>query len=173
MKNILVVIDMQNDFIRGSLSAFDAESIIPGIVQEITKRKPNDVLFTKDTHHNDYLNTSEGKHLPVVHCVENTKGWELIDEVKNAVRNSIIIKKPTFGSLILIDELKKRIKSKDDVITLVGVCSDICVVSNAVLVKTYFRENPVVVLKDCVRGVTEEKNREALDVMKSLQVEIQ
>ena len=149
MKNILVVIDMQNDFIRGSLSAFDAESIIPGIVQEITKRKPNDVLFTKDTHHNDYLSTSEGKHLPVVHCVENTKGWELIDE------------------------LKKRIKSKDDVITLVGVCSDICVVSNAVLVKTYFRENPVVVLKDCVRGVTEEKNREALDVMKSLQVEIQ
>lgn len=172
MKNILVVIDMQNDFIRGSLSAFDGESIIPGIVEEISKRKPNDVLFTKDTHHKDYLNTNEGKHLPVVHCIQNTSGWELVDEIKKVARNSIIINKPTFGSLILIDELKKRIKSKDDVITLVGVCSDICVVSNAVLVKTYFRENTVVVLKDCVRGVTEEKNIEALDVMKSLQIEI-
>lgn len=172
MKNILVVIDMQNDFIRGSLKAFDGESIIPGIIAEISKRKSNDVLFTKDTHHKDYLNTNEGKHLPVIHCIENTQGWELVAEIKNLTRDSLIIKKPTFGSLILIDELKKRIKSKEDIITLVGVCSDICVISNAVLIKTYFRENNVIVLKDCVRGVTEEKNIEALDVMKSLQIEI-
>lgn len=172
MKDILVVVDMQNDFISGSLKVENGEEIIPFVVNEITKRDAYDVVFTKDTHHDDYLKTAEGIKLPVVHCIENTHGWELVDEVKAVVRDSTIIKKPTFGSLILMDELKKRVKSKDDSITFVGVCCDICVISNAALAKAFFRENPIRVLKDGVKGSTETRNQKVLDIMKSMQIEV-
>ena len=163
---------MQNDFVTGSLKAPNALEIVHPVIEEIRKRKSEDVIFTKDTHSNDYLNTSEGKHLPVPHCIKNTVGWELYPEIQKEVRDSLVIEKPTFGSLILIDHLKKRIKSKEDTITLVGLCTDICVIANAVLAKTYFRENKVCVIKNAVAGVTEKKNEEALDVMSSLQIEI-
>ena len=172
MKDILVVIDMQNDFIHGPLKAEGGEEIVPFVVDEIRKRDAFDVIFTKDTHHDDYLSTNEGRHLPVVHCIENTSGWELVDEIRAVTRDSCIIKKPTFSSLILIDELRKRVRSKEDIITLVGVCSDICVISNAVLVKAFFRENPIRVLKDGVKGVTAKKNQKALDIMESMQIDI-
>lgn len=163
---------MQNDFVTGSLKAPNALGIVRPVIEEIRKRKAEDVIFTKDTHSNDYLNTSEGKHLPVPHCIKNTAGWELYPEIQKEVRDSLVIEKPTFGSLILIDYLKKRIKSEEDTITFVGLCTDICVIANAVLAKTYFRENKVCVIKNAVAGVTEMKNEEALDVMSSLQIEI-
>ncbi len=172
MKDILVVVDMQNDFINGSLGTKEAVEIVKIVKEEILKRNSSDVIFTKDTHHEDYLNTSEGKNLPIIHCVKNTLGWELNDEIKEVQRDSLVIEKPTFGSYELIDVLSKLINSKDDSITFVGLCTDICVISNAVLAKAKFYENKIVVLKDAVAGVTTLKNEEALDVMKSLQIEV-
>lgn len=172
MKDILVVVDMQNDFIDGSLGTKEAVGIVKIVKEEILKRDSSDVIFTKDTHHEDYLNTSEGEKLPIIHCVKNTVGWELNDEIKEVQRDSSIIEKPTFGSYELIDVLSKMINSKDDSITFVGLCTDICVISNAVLAKATFYENKIIVLKEAVAGVTPLKNDEALDVMKSLQIEV-
>lgn len=172
MKDILVVVDMQNDFIDGSLGTNEAVKIVKKVKDEIKKRNSNDVIFTKDTHHEDYLNTLEGKNLPIVHCIKNTNGWELNTEIKDVQRNSLVIEKPTFGSYELIDALSSIITSKDDTITFVGLCSDICVISNAVLAKAKFYENKIIVLKEAVAGVTPLKNEEALDVMKSLQIEV-
>ena len=118
------------------------------------------------------MNTSEGKKLPIIHCVKNTVGWELNDEIKEVQRDSSVIEKPTFGSYELIDILSKMINSKDDSITFVGLCTDICVISNAVLAKAKFYENKTIVLKKAVAGVTPLKNDEALDVMKALQIEV-
>lgn len=172
MKDILVVVDMQNDFIDGSLGTNEAVKIVNKVKNEIKKRNSNDVIFTKDTHHENYLNTLEGKNLPIVHCIKNTNGWELNAEIKEVQRNSLVIEKPTFGSYELIDALASIIISKDDTITFVGLCSDICVISNAILAKAKFYENKIIVLKEAVAGVTPLKNEEALDVMKSLQIEV-
>lgn len=172
MNDFLIVVDMQKDFIDGALPANNAMEIIPAVIEEIRKRDAYHVLFTLDTHHEDYLKTEEGKHLPIPHCIEGKPGHELYPTIEKEVRNSLKINKPTFASLVLVDALKKRIKSKEDTITLVGLCSDICVLANAILIKTYFRENPVRVIKDAVRGVTEKSNEEALDIMKSLQIDV-
>ncbi len=172
MNDFLIVVDMQKDFIDGALPAFHAKDILPAVIDEIRKRDAYHVLLTLDTHQNDYLETQEGKHLPIKHCIKGNPGYELYPSIEKEVRNSLKIEKPTFASLILIDVLKKRIKSKEDTITLVGLCSDICVLANAILIKTYFRENPIRVIKNAVSGVTEKSSQEALDIMKSLQIDI-
>ena len=175
MSNILLVIDMQNDFVDAALGTKEAVAIVPAVCDEI-KKDYDLVICTRDTHHDNYLETNEGKHLPVVHCVEGTDGWKLNDEVRKALeeRGSYqIIDKPTFGS----EELVSLLKEYDETepigrITLIGLCTDICVVTNALLVKTAFPEIPVNVKADCCAGVTPESHVAALKTMQMCQIEI-
>lgn len=166
---------MQNDFVDCALGTKEAVAIVPAVCEEIGK--DYDFVFcTRDTHQENYLETNEGKHLPVVHCIENTSGWMLNEEVQNALdqRGSYrIIDKPTFGSNELIDLLKEYDEKETiDCITLIGLCTDICVVTNALLVKTAFPEIPVMVRADCCAGVTPESHEAALKTMQMCQIEI-
>ena len=177
MRNILIVIDMQNDFIDGSLGTKEAEAIVDNVVEKIKSYDPEDVFATRDTHQPDYLDTQEGRFLPVVHCVENTSGWQFDKKVGKAaekLENAEIINKPTFGSEQLIELLKEE-NEKEAIgrITLIGLCTDICVVSNALMVKAAFPEMDVRVLKDCCAGVTPETHEAALTTMKMCQIVIE
>ncbi len=174
---VLVVVDMQNDFIGGSLGTGEAVSIVPGVVEEIEKFEGK-VIATRDTHGPDYLDTAEGKKLPVVHCVKGTKGWELRREVEEAVMSradSLIIDKPSFGSVELGEYVKKLDQTEETVeeITLIGLCTDICVISNALLLKAYLPEAAVRVKASCCAGVTPESHMQALEAMKMCQIDIQ
>ncbi len=165
----LVVVDMQNDFISGSLGSLDAQSIVPE-VKRVIEEFDGEIIFTKDTHSDDYLNTREGKRLPVPHCIKGTYGWEICDELKEYSVAKKIIDKPTFGSLELIEYLKE----KDDIksVFLLGLCTDICVISNAMLVKAAFPEIDVAVFKDASAGVSVESHNTALSAMKACQIDI-
>ena len=175
MKKALVVVDMQNDFIDGSLGTKEAENIVNRVAKEI--RKDYDLIVaTRDTHGEDYLDSNEGKHLPVVHCVEDSKGWQIADTVAEALKEKeklTILNKPTFGSQEVVNVLKEYDKENPiGSITLIGLCTDICVVTNALLVKTAFPEIPVNVIKDCCAGVTPESHEAALLTMKMCQIEV-
>ena len=175
MKKILVVIDMQKDFVDGALGTPEAVAIVPDVVKEI-KKKYDKVFVTRDTHQSNYLETQEGRNLPVVHCVENTPGWQLDKKVANAlkkVEDPVILNKPTFGS----DRLAPRIRAYCDPaeiesITLIGLCTDICVVSNAMLLKVAFPETELRCIAKCCAGVTPESHEAALTTMKMCQVKI-
>ncbi len=176
MREILIVVDMQKDFVDGSLGTKEAVAIVPSVVKEM-KKKYDKVFLTRDTHQPDYLETREGRFLPVVHCVENTSGWQFDKKVGKAaekLENAEIINKPTFGSEQLIELLKKE-NEKEAIgrITLIGLCTDICVVSNALMVKAAFPEMDVRVLKDCCAGVTPETHEAALTTMKMCQIVIE
>ena len=176
MKNILIVVDMQNDFIDGSLGTKEAVAIVDNVVKEI--RKDYDfVICTRDTHHDNYLESNEGKHLPVVHCIEGTEGWQIRKEVAEAAEaagNCLVINKPTFGSENLILALKELDdQEKVETITLLGLCTDICVVSNALMVKAAFPEIRVSVKENCCAGVTPETHAAAITSMKMCQIEIE
>ena len=186
----LVVIDMQNDFITGALANPEAQKIIPFIKEKIAEfRKEGRVIYTKDTHFNNYLNTLEGKHLPVPHCVEGTKGWEIVDELKPTL-NDYVFQKSDFGlyeGLIEKDSNREDIRlcreckivgwddillaDKDD-IYICGTCTDICVISNALIIKAACPESEIYVFKDGCAGLTKEKHEHALDVMASCQINI-
>ncbi len=172
MRKILLVIDMQNDFINGSLGTSEAEAIVDRVAEEIRKYPAGDVIATRDTHTEDYLNTQEGRKLPVVHCVEGTSGWELHPQIANALKNAVVVDKPTFGSRKLAEMLEKLAELDELDVTLVGLCTDICVVSNALLIKAFLPETPVRVLADCCAGVTPESHQAALDTMRMCQIEI-
>lgn len=172
---ILVVIDMQNDFINGSLGTDEAKLIVKNVVQKI-KNHEGMILVTKDTHDDNYRSTQEGNLLPVIHCIKGTKGWELVDEIEAALQGHCdrIIEKPSFGSLQLIDivdDLLSRGYTIDE-IELVGLCTDICVVSNAMILKAKLPEVPFVVDASCCAGVTPESHRNALSTMKMCQIRI-
>ncbi|MBQ6334649.1 MAG: cysteine hydrolase [Erysipelotrichaceae bacterium] len=175
MKKILIVVDMQNDFIDGSLGTKEAVAIVDNVVNEI-KKDYDLVIATRDTHAPDYLSTNEGKHLPVEHCIKDSLGWQIRTEVLEAVEsheNYQIIDKPTFGSEKLIEVLKEMDeKEKLEEISLLGLCTDICVVSNALMVKAAFPEIRVAVKKDCCAGVTPASHEAALMTMKMCQIEI-
>ena len=175
MKNILIVVDMQNDFIDGSLGTKEAEGIVGNVVKEIGKDYDL-VICTQDTHHEDYLSGNEGRHLPVVHCVKGSEGWKIRDEVLAAVNekeNALIIEKPTFGSEKMIEELKKLNEEEAiEKITLVGLCTDICVVSNALMVKAAFPEIETAVKENCCAGVSVESHNAALQTMRMCQIEV-
>ncbi|MBR0229854.1 MAG: cysteine hydrolase [Erysipelotrichaceae bacterium] len=176
MREILIVVDMQKDFVDGSLGTKEAVAIVPSVVKEM-KKKYDKVFLTRDTHQPDYLETREGRFLPVVHCVENTSGWQFDKKVGKAaekLENVEIINKPTFGSEQLIELLKEE-NEKEAIgrITLIGLCTDICVVSNALMVKAAFPEMDVRVLKDCCAGVTPETHEAALTTMKMCQIVIE
>lgn len=171
MKHVLIAVDLQNDFVSMALGTKEAVEIIPAAVKEIEDPYYDTVIATFDTHGEDYLDTFEGKHLPVVHCVKGTEGWLLEEHVEQAVteRNGLRIEKPTFGSVDLLDMLMKE---QPESITLIGLCTDICVVSNAMLVRAGLHETPIRVVAAACAGTTPENHDHALAVMKSCQIEI-
>ena len=172
MRKILLVIDMQNDFINGALGTPEAEAIVGRVAEEIRKYPTENVIATRDTHTEDYLNTQEGRKLPVVHCVRGTPGWKLHPEIAAALKGAAIIDKPTFGSKELAEKLSLLSEQDDLEVTLAGLCTDICVVSNALLIKAFLPETPVRVIADCCAGVTPESHQAALGTMRMCQIEI-
>ena len=179
---ILIVVDMQKDFIDGALGTPEAAAITANVAARIADGRGELVLFTQDTHGDDYLNTPEGKKLPVVHCIEGTKGWEINPAVKAAWKNhpdTIIIPeltentftKSVFGSLDLVDFLKSRQKEIES-IEILGICTDICVVSNAIIIKNTLPHIEISVNAACCAGVTPQSHQEALNVMKMCHINI-
>ena len=166
MNRILIVVDMQNDFVSGSLGTAEAKSIVDNVKAKL-ESFDGDVIFTRDTHNEDYLKSKEGRHLPVEHCIKGSYGWEIIDELKPYVNK--VIDKPTFGSTELIDYLKTK---NYESFELCGLCTDICVVSNALLIKANFYEAEVIVDSACCAGVTVESHNAALKTMQMCQIEV-
>ncbi len=172
MQNILIVVDMQNDFINGTLGTKEAEAIVSKVEQKISGFSGR-IIYTRDTHEENYLDTQEGKKLPVKHCIRNTKGWELSSQL-DRFEKEWIIDKPTFGSTELCELLEKENqKEAIDTVTLIGLCTDICVISNALLVKAYLPEVRIIVDASCCAGVTVESHKRALESMKMCQIEIE
>lgn len=196
MKKVLVIVDMQNDFIDSALGTPEAQAIVPKVADYIRTHADKDtvLVFTKDTHEVNYMDTQEGKHLPVAHCIKDTHGWEIHPEILSALYETReqyhpmsdcfnlmtdhVVNKPTFGSInlqnlvyILDDD---EMQNPGDVaeITLMGLCTDICILANSVLVKTTLPEIPVRVVADCCAGVTPKSHQRALEAMKMLQIEI-
>lgn len=175
---VLVVVDMQNDFIDGSLGTKEAQAIVPNVVEKIKKHE-GAIIVTLDTHHDNYLDTQEGRFLPVPHCVEDTDGWLMNDEVLKALKDSkngyYVVRKPTFGE-IRLDELYGAIVqdfSKEiDEVELAGLCTDICVISNALITKAIMPEIPITVDASACAGVTPESHKRALEAMKVCQIKI-
>ncbi len=170
---ILIVVDMQNDFIDGALGTKEAETIVKNVEDKIHKYKEENqlVLFTRDTHEEDYLKTREGKYLPVVHCIKGSKGWQIKEGL--AAPNDVVVDKPTFGSLELVEKIKLLMKNtKIEAIELIGLCTDICVISNAMICKAAFPEVDIIVDSGCCAGVTPESHHTALEAMKMCQIVI-
>lgn len=164
----LIVVDMQVDFISGALGSNLAKAIVPNVVNKV-KSFDGKVIFTRDTHFSDYMNTQEGKNLPVTHCIKDSDGWQICDELKPYAKT--VIDKITFGSV----ELPKLIESYGETvekIELCGLCTDICVISNAFLLKAAFPEVPITIDSACSAGVTIESHNNALSAMKAVQIEI-
>lgn len=172
MRRILVVVDMQNDFIDGALGTAEAVAIVPRVVEKIREYDPWNIYLTRDTHYENYLETQEGRNLPVVHCVRDTPGWQIRAEVAEAAGNAAIFDKPTFGSVELASKLMTERAQESLEIEMVGLCTDICVVSNALLLKAAMPEAPITVDAACCAGVTPEKHRTALETMKSCQIRV-
>ena len=175
MRKLLVVVDMQNDFIDGVLGTKQAEEIVDNVAAKIKEYKPEDIFVTLDTHQEDYLDTREGQFLPVKHCVEGTEGWRLSPEIESLIEGAHIVEKPTFGSFELIDAIGEIYEEEDgDIeIELVGLYTDICVISNALLVKNWFYETPIKVTANCCAGITQEKHEAALATMRSCQIVVE
>ena len=167
MKKLLVVVDMQNDFITGSLGTAEAQAIVEKVEKKLLteKIKGSSIVFTRDTHSADYLSTQEGRKLPVVHCQKDSDGWQIAAPLQSYAKT--VFDKPTFGSLQLAEYVKN---GKFDEVELVGVCTDICVVSNALLIKAYCPEMLVSVDSSCCAGVTPDAHEAALAIMKQCQV---
>ena len=169
MKRLLVVVDMQKDFIDGSLGTKEAQAIVPNVAEKIRKYQAagDTVVFTLDTHGENYLDTREGKNLPVIHCIKNTPGWELDAALTDFEGKRF--EKPTFGSKDLAEWVSEQ---GFDAIELVGLCTDICVISNAMLVKAYLPEAEISVDASCCAGVTPQSHLNALEAMKMCQIEV-
>ena len=171
MQNVLVVVDMQNDFIDMALGTKEALEIVPKVRRKI-EEFDGIVLFTRDTHENWYMETQEGKHLPVPHCIRGTEGWEIREEL-DELRKTDPIDKDTFGSTDLAEELVAMNEEEEiGSITLVGLCTDICVVSNALLLKANFPEATFKVDPRCCAGVTRTSHEAALETMRMCHIEI-
>ena len=174
-KKFLIVVDMQNDFIDGSLGTQEAQAIVPAAVRRIRacREAGYTVIATLDTHEENYLTTSEGKKLPVRHCIRGTDGWRLNPQVRDALGDSLLLEKPTFGSVRLPGIVAELAEGADRLtIELIGLCTDICVVSNALLLKASFPEAAMAVNAACCAGVTPEKHQAALETMRSCQIDI-
>ena len=172
MRKLLVVIDMQTDFIDGALGTKEAEAILDNVKAKISSYPVEDIFVTMDTHGKDYLQTQEGRFLPVEHCVKGTSGWQLHPILAEALKDARIFEKPTFGSVKLARALQKISCEEPVSIELIGLCTDICVVSNALLFKAFMPEVPIAADVSCCAGVTPEKHRAAIETMRSCQIEI-
>lgn len=176
MQDFLIVVDMQNDFVDGALGTAEAVSIVPHVADRIAKgRKDGEhIIFTRDTHQADYLDTLEGKKLPVPHCIEGSGGFQIVAALSEYAGENEVINKPSFGSVALgerlLEENKKETVGK---ITLIGLCTDICVISNALLLKAYLPDVEIAVDASCCAGVTPDSHRNALIAMKACQIEIE
>lgn len=168
--DILVVVDMQNDFVTGALGSEEAKAIVPNVVSKIQGFN-GQVFYTRDTHGKDYLETLEGKNLPVPHCVLGTPGHDIIPQIK-CVDESKTINKDTFGSTQLFDFIMQACGEEISSITLIGLCTDICVISNAMLLKAATANTPIIVDSTCCAGVTSDTHKNALEAMKMCQIEI-
>jgi len=179
---VLIIIDMQNDFINGVLGTKEAQNILPNVIKRIQESKNELILFTFDTHDENYLDSSEGKNLPIIHCVKDTEGWLFEPNIINAwqnIKSTIRLKeikdhyfeKPVFGSVELVEYLVSR---KDEIseVELIGVCTDICVISNALMIKNTLPEIPVVVDGTLCAGVNPESHDKALDVMQMCHIKV-
>lgn len=175
---IVVVVDCQNDFITGSLGTPEAQTMIPRLIDKINHSSDDTYfIFTKDTHYENYLKTAEGKKLPIEHCIKNTEGWEIpIELTEHFVNSPLVIEKQTFGSYALIKKIEEIIEANEndklEEIELCGLVSDICVVTNALILKTSFPECDIVVNSKCCAGTTPEAHEAALAVMRSCQIEV-
>ena len=171
MKRLYVVVDMQKDFIDGSLGTREAQEMLPRMVDRLTEiqaRKDTAIIFTMDTHGSDYLETQEGKKLPVQHCIKGTDGWQIAEVLQEFAENAVaIVEKPSFGYTGW-----QEIAAGYDEITLGGLCTDICVISNAMLLKAFFPEIKIRIDSICCAGVTAESHINALNAMKMCQMEI-
>ena len=163
----LIVVDMQNDFTTGSLGSPHAAAIIPHVVEKV-KSFDGRVIFTRDTHGEDYMQTQEGRNLPVIHCIKDTPGWQICDELLPFVET--VVDKPTFGSTALAHLLASSEPMEE--IELCGLCTDICVISNAMILKAAFPEVKMTVDASCCAGVTVESHNTALGAMKAVQIEV-
>ena len=166
MAKALVIVDMQNDFVDGALGTKEAQEMLPRLVKKLENLDADtEIFFTQDTHGENYLETQEGKNLPIVHCVKKTHGWEIVPELQKFTKNAkAVIEKKTFGSTRLPTLLKPY-----EEVEFVGLCTDICVISNALLLKAFYPEQKISVDASCCAGVTPESHQNALDAMKMCQ----
>lgn len=173
MKQFLIVVDLQKDFVDGALGTPEAVSIVPRVVEKI-RQFSGEIYVTMDTHGTDYLQTSEGRHLPVPHCIRGTEGWQLNQAVAQALagKDCHVVEKPTFGSVQLPQLISQAVKGETFSLELVGLCTDICVVSNALLLKASFPEVPISVDAACCAGVTPQTHQAALDTMACCQIAV-
>lgn len=175
MRKLLIVVDMQNDFVTGALRNEEAIVMVPNAVQKIraAKEAGTELIFTRDTHFEDYMETEEGKNLPVPHCLKGTEGWEIIDALKEFAEDAKIFDKVTFGARELGAYLaQENEREKIDEVELIGICTDICVISNALLVKAFLPNIPIGVDAACCAGVTPATHKTALDAMKMCQIQV-
>ena len=172
----LVVVDMQKDFIDGSLGTEEAQGIVEKVKEKILSYPKDMVYATLDTHGENYLSTQEGKMLPVPHCIKGTEGWGLHPMLKDLILPDHFFEKGSFGSLRLAESMRELFRQQDSMegasIELVGLCTDICVVSNALLLKAFLPEVPISVDSSCCAGVTKEKHLAALETLRSCQIEV-
>lgn len=173
MKNILVVVDMQKDFVDGALGSKEAAAIIDNACRKI-KSFEGDIYVTLDTHNEDYMTTEEGRKLPVPHCIKGTEGWKLNADIEKALedKNPVIIEKPTFGSQKLAELIAENYKGEKLSVELIGICTDICVISNALTIRAHNTECEITVDSSCCAGVSPEAHNAALTVMKSCLINV-
>ena len=173
MKKFLVAVDLQNDFVNGALGTKEALAIIPAAAEKI-RSFDGGIFVTFDTHGENYLNTAEGRKLPVIHCVKGSGGWQLNKDILSALEGKkyTAVEKPTFGSVRLPRLIEEAAQGEDFSVELIGLCTDICVVSNALLIKANFPEMQISVDSACCAGVTPEKHNAALETMRSCQIDI-
>lgn len=172
MRKLLIVVDMQNDFIDAALGTKEAVAIVEAVKEKIRSYPVEDVIATMDTHGENYMQTQEGAYLPVPHCIKGTEGWQIRPDIAELLDGAEIIEKPTFGSIALAESLKALSEKETIELELIGLCTDICVVSNALLLKAAMPEVKIIVDASCCAGVTPEKHLAALETMRSCQIQI-
>ena len=172
MKKLLIVIDMQNDFIDGTLGTKEAEAIVEAVKDKVRSYPAADVIATMDTHGENYMETQEGQNLPVMHCIKGTDGWRIRPDIAELLTGARIYEKPTFGSTAMANDLKAVSEKEEIELELIGLCTDICVISNALLLKAAMPEVKIFVDASCCAGVTPEKHLAALEAMRSCQIHV-
>lgn len=171
MNKLLVVVDMQNDFVTGALGTPEAVAIVPAVVERVARAaaEGEDILFTQDTHAPNYMDTQEGRNLPVPHCIKDSEGWQIIPQLQEYTTRRMCVEKPTFGSMHLAN---LAMMSEYEEIELIGLCTDICVISNAMLLKAALPEATISVDSKCCAGVTPASHANALEAMKMCQITV-